>query len=110
MGVGSYQMTDQQLVNYRRAVLDDRLGRQLEEVVAGIEAAGYSVNGDALKRAPRGVDPEHPRVELLKRKGIFASAHHEPSDWMYEETALERIVKVFGDAEPLAAWLRARLL
>lgn len=110
LGVGSYVMSDEQLVAYRRAVLDDRLGRQLEEIVNRIEAAGYEVHGDALKRAPRGVDPEHPRVELLKRKGIFASAHHEPSDWMFQPTALERVVKVFADAEPLSAWLRARLL
>src|SRR5690606_19246057 len=110
LGVGSYQMAPEHLAAYRRAVLDERLGRQLAEIVAGLESVGYGVHGDALKRAPRGVEPDHPRVELLKRKGLFASAHHQPSDWMYQETALERIVKVFADAEPLSDWLRARLL
>ena len=110
VGVGSYMMSDGHLASYRRAVHDERYGKQLADIVAAIEAAGYEMRGDSLKRAPKGFDPEHPRVELLKRKGIFASAHYEPAAWMYEPTALERVVKVFADAEPLSVWLRARLL
>lgn len=110
LGVGSYQMTPEHLAAYRRAVQDERLGSELAAIVGRLEASGYGIHGDALKRAPRGVDPEHPRVELLKRKGLFASAHHEPGEWMYQPTVLERIVKVFADAEPLSKWLRERLL
>lgn len=110
LGVGSYQMTPEHLAAYRRAVQNESSGRRLAQIVSKLESAGYGIHGEALKRAPRGVDPEHPRVELLKRKGLFASTHHAPEHWMYEATVLERIAKAFADAEPLSSWLRVHLL
>lgn len=109
VGVGSYIMLPEQLATYRRAVADDGHGSQLESIVESLTAAGYSIEGDALKRTPRGFAADHPRVELLKRKGIFASSFWPAEEWMFHETALERVASTFAGAEPLATWLRARL-
>jgi uncharacterized protein (TIGR02453 family) len=60
---------------YRAAVLDDKLGPELEAVIAEVEAAGdYTISGDLYKRVPRGYDTDHPRAELLKYKGLHASS------------------------------------
>src|SRR5690606_560566 len=53
LGVGSYMMSDEHLALYRRAVQDDRYGKQLADIVATIEAEGYEIHGDSLKRAPK---------------------------------------------------------
>lgn len=109
MGVGSYVMLPEQLATYRRAVADDGHGGHLEEIVVALAAAGYSLGGDALTRPPRGFEADHPRVELLKRKGIFASQFWPEEEWMFRETALERVAAAFAGAEALSLWLRARL-
>ena len=62
-----------------------------------------------MLRTPRPYEKDHPRAELLKRKGIFAATFWPQDEWMYQETALERVAATFAGAEPLATWLRARL-
>ena len=109
VGFGAYQMREDQLARYRRAVADDRAGGQLEEILAELTALGYVLEGETLKRAPQGFPLDHPRVALLKRKGVFAGADYEPAEWMYGPEALERIAKVFADGERLCAWLRAHV-
>ena len=62
------------LAAYREAVVDERTGPELEAAIEAVRAAGYEVSGDRYKRVPRGYDAEHPRAELLKYKGLHASA------------------------------------
>jgi hypothetical protein len=55
----------------RDALLDPRRGAALGRLVDDLLARGYSTSAmDSLKTAPRGVDPEHPRIALLKQKGL----------------------------------------
>lgn len=35
----------------------------------------FELGGDSLKRAPRGIDPEHPLIEDLKRKDFIAATN-----------------------------------
>jgi len=109
VGVGSYVMLPEQLAVYRRAVADDGHGSSLAAIVADLEAAGYAIGGDSLKRTPRGFAADHPRAALLKRKGIFASRFWPVEDWLFHETALEQVASTFAGAEALSIWLRARL-
>src|SRR5262245_43838605 len=60
VGAGHYMMDPPQLERYRAAVLDDGTGRALARIVAGLERAKFKiVSFDALKRVPKGMDPEH---------------------------------------------------
>lgn len=109
IGVGSYYFHPEHLKLYRRAVADDRLGGELEEIVDEVLAGGYGLIGETLKRAPQGFTEDHPRAALLKRKGIALSAQYAVEDWMHAPHALERVARVFADGERLSSWLRARL-
>ena len=61
------------LAAYRDAVVDDRLGADLETAIAAVRGAGaYAVGGEHYKRVPRGYDAEHPRAELLRYNGLWA--------------------------------------
>jgi len=71
-GLGSFVMTAAQLERYRRAVDDETGGAQLTGVVERLRAEGLEVGGgQALKGAPRGYPADHPRIGLLRWKGLI---------------------------------------
>ncbi len=59
---------------------------------------------DALKRAPRGYDPEHPLVEDLKRKGFTASTNFTQSEACAADF-LKRVTHACRATAPLMAFL-----
>ena len=79
---------------------------RIAKIVADGDAAGYAVGAHAeLKTAPRGVDREHPRIELLRRKGLTASRAWPPAKWMHTRTAADRIAAVWEELAPMCSWL-----
>ena len=82
-GSGMWHMETDQLQRYRRAVDADETGRALEKVVATAAGKGVEISGhDALKSAPKGYDKEHPRIELLRYKGIVTWKSWPPAAWL----------------------------
>ena len=72
---GVWDFPKEMLEAYRQAVVDDKLGVELEQIIAEVQAAGnYVIGGEQYKRVPRGYDADHPRAELLKYKGLHASS------------------------------------
>lgn len=109
-GRGYYMMSPAALERYRQAVVDDATGEELVGVVAATERRGLEVASlETLKTAPRGYPKDHPRIELLRRKGLFAWRNFEPAPWMGTKAAKTRIVKALRDAEPLLAWLQTNV-
>lgn len=105
-GGGAYMMHPEALARFRNAVAEDRSGRGFHEVMAGLERQGYEVEGETLKRPPRGFDPDHPRLRWLKHKGVYVGRYFEPEPWFHTPEALDRVAQIFADVEPLVAWLR----
>lgn len=100
---GMYTMTPDQLERYRRAVADDDSGAKLARIVTGVRRAGVDVTGHGtLKSAPRGFPKEHPRIDLLRFKGLVTW-----QEWPAEGTAHgTRLVRGFLHASaPLQRWL-----
>jgi uncharacterized protein (TIGR02453 family) len=105
-GGGMYHMDSGQLVRYRDAVVADRPGRALEALIAKMRKAGLDVHGsDALKTAPKGYDRDHPRVELLRYKGLVVMKSWPPARWLGTAAAKARVVDLFHAAAPLLHWL-----
>jgi uncharacterized protein (TIGR02453 family) len=106
VGAGMWQMSPDQLARYRDAVAADRAGSELERIVAGIEKAGCSVHGHGvLKSAPRGYSADHPRIALLRNKGITAWQEWPPEPWLATASAKDHIVSFFITTAPLRSWL-----
>lgn len=103
-GSGWYHLGKVQLDRFRRAV-DGTAGERLAGIVEGLEADGFTIGGEALKRSPRGYSPHHPRARLLRHKGLYASRSWEPAAWMGTPKAVDRIVEVWRTAGPLNEWL-----
>ena len=109
-GAGTYHMAPDQLARYRDAVVAGRPGTKLEGIVATLRAGRLDVHGsDALKTTPKGYPRDHPRVELLRYKGIVAMRSWTPGAWLATAGAKKRVVEVYRAAQPLLAWLEAHV-
>ncbi|MFP5375752.1 MAG: DUF2461 domain-containing protein [Acidimicrobiia bacterium] len=70
-GLGYWHMSADQLDRFRRAVADDRTGEPLAAVARSLGRQGVELTSiESLKTAPRGYPKDHPRVELLRHKGL----------------------------------------
>lgn len=111
---GIYWMQRDQLVRYRAAVDDTRTGRALERILDRLTDADSDSDSDSvadmglspLKTAPRGYARDHPRIDLLRRKGVVAHRTLTGPDLADAEAARDFVVSLFQAAQPLNAWLR----
>ncbi len=105
-GSGTYGMTPPQLERYRQAVAADRSGADLEQTIAAVRKQDIEVHGrEVLKSAPRGYPGDHPRIELLRYKGLVAWKEWPVERWLVTAAARQRITDFLAAAQPLNDWL-----
>ena len=110
VGSGMWEMAADQLERYRASVDDDAAGADLEARIAEARSAGLDVRGhDELKTAPRGYPKDHPRVELLRYKGLITWRSWPAAAWLGTARAKDRIVGAFEGARPIVDWLAANV-
>jgi uncharacterized protein (TIGR02453 family) len=110
VGDGMYGMASDQVGRYREAVAADRIGGELEQIIAVIEKQDIEVHGrNVLKTVPRGYPGDHPRGELLRYKGIVAWREWPPEPWLETAEAKDRIAGFLRAARPLSDWLDAHV-
>jgi uncharacterized protein (TIGR02453 family) len=109
-GRGMYWMAPDQLTRYRQAVADDATGSELSAIVAAAARRKIRIAGhEQLKNAPRGYPKDHPRIDLLRNKGLVAWQEWPPAAWLGTKRAKDRVVGFLHASEPLAQWLRANV-
>jgi uncharacterized protein (DUF2461 family) len=103
---GLYATDAPTLARYRAAVLDDAKGPELAKMVRALEKKGYStMAAESLKSAPRGVDPSHPRIDLLKMKGLAVTFPPLPTDKLGSRAIVDWLVAEAKRVAPLVSWL-----
>lgn len=102
---GYYQMASDQVARFRTGVDDERRGTDLASRLAALAAAGLTVAGEQLKTRPRGVDPDHPRLDLLRRKSLYGWREWPPDDALHGLETLDRVLATWRALRPLAEWL-----
>ena len=109
-GCGMYVMAPDQLERYRRAVDHDRTGVALAGLVATAAKAGIEVSAhDTLKTAPRGFAKDHPRLDLLRQKGLITWKQWPVAAWLGTAQAKKRVVDFLHASAPIMAWLDANV-
>jgi len=109
-GSGMHGMAPDQLDRYRQAVASDKTGEELARIVSGIERQEIAVHGrDTLKTAPRGYPADHPRVGLLRHKGLVAWKEWPVGPWLGTSAAKQHVADFLGACQPLCAWLDANV-
>ena len=91
---------------YRAAVADADSGERLADVVASLTEAGFTIEGEAITR-PRGVAPDHPRLDLIRRKWLTASRRYPPSRRLADESAASLVRSDWTRLRPLIDWVTA---
>jgi len=103
---GQYMMDGPQLAHFRAALLDERSGGELSAILKKLTRAGFEIGShDALQRVPRGIDPDHPRADLLKRKGLIVSFPATPRALLVQPALADWLVRHTKRAAPLVEWL-----
>ncbi len=78
VGAGQYVFADATLAKWRRLVAGPK-GAEIAKIVDAMKRAKYSIAAyETLTRVPHGLDPDHPRAELLRRKGSSSASPPSP--------------------------------
>ena len=106
---GMHMMARDQLKRFYAAVDDAKTGPTIMKLVEEAEAAGLEIGGEALKTVARGYPKDHPRVRLLRHKGLTTSRRWEwkkrPPKWLGTPEAGERVVAAWREPVKLTEWL-----
>jgi uncharacterized protein (DUF2461 family) len=91
----------EQIASFRAATAADRSGRQLADLVSSLAADGHEIQGDVMKRVPRGYPADHPRADLLKHRSLIAARELE-GDTVRD---VEPVYRACERMRPLLGWL-----
>ncbi len=112
LGVGSglYRPSPGQLGRYRAAVADERRGPELLALVGGLRRKHIEVSAhETLKTTPRGYPNDHPRVDLLRLKGLTAWKEWPVGGWLASTAPKRRIADLLRATAPLRTWLESNV-
>jgi uncharacterized protein (DUF2461 family) len=105
-GGGVYMPDSAALQRYRAAVAREESGAELVSIVVALREAGFTTMAhEVLKTAPRGTAADHPRIELLRHKGMAVMKAWPVGAWMGTAKAKDRVVTALRAAAPLSEWL-----
>ena len=100
---GCFHTEPDQLARFRTAVDEQVHGERLREIVDGLRP-GWEILGDTLKSRPRGFAADHPRLELLRHRTLYAVRRWEPDDVLHQRDCLTRVRKGWRKLRELNQW------
>ncbi len=107
---GYYFMANDQLKRFRDAVVADGTGEEIAALVADAAQRRYTVGAiGELKTAPRGYDRDHPRIALIRRKGLMLSKDFGAPKWLHTKQAERKIRECWSGARDVCDWLDAHV-
>jgi uncharacterized protein (TIGR02453 family) len=104
-GGGHYDADAATLGRIRNAIVDDRLGQELEDIVESLTADGFEVGGEKLKTSPRGYDADHPRIELLRHKSMTLGKSYGFAPVIHTAELLDLVRADWREATPFVQWV-----
>ena len=105
VGAGCYRLSGATMQRYRDAVDDDRLGGELETIVSEIRKQGYELGGERMRTRPRGVSADHPRLELMRNRGLTAGRSYGSEPWVHGGRLADRVAGDWRALVPLVDWM-----
>lgn len=105
-GAGHYMMEPEALARFRGAVADEKRGQELTRILAALAKKGFPASSyESLKRVPKGFDPDHPRADLLKAKGLIVGFPELPKGIMATPKLTAWLATRCASVVPLVEWL-----
>jgi uncharacterized protein (DUF2461 family) len=107
VSAGHWSFDTGQLRRYRAAV-DGPAGEELVHLLNGLH--GLAVDpGRVLVGNPRGFRSEHPRIGLLRHRGLQVTRSWPVGDWLGTREPLRRVQDAWRAAGPVVRWLEAHV-
>ena len=106
LAIGTWEVGKELLPLLRERFADDKTGGKLQRIMDGLAKEGFSLSAhEELKRVPAPYPADHPRAELLKRKGLSVSVPDIPEELMTGRELLDWMSDRVHMAAPVALWL-----
>ncbi len=103
---GHYQVEKESLERFRSAVAHDRRGPEFVAILRSLSKKGFVEHvAERTKRVPKGFEPEHPRAELLKCKGLTVLFPTLPKELLTSPKLVKWIATACKTSAPLVDWL-----
>ncbi len=100
---GWYAPQGEQIARYRTSV-EGPAGAELERILKTLSRS-WRVDGRQMKTRPRGVDPDHPRLELLRNRAVTVSRHYPVDASLGTRKAFTSVRSGWRAMRPLVEWL-----
>jgi uncharacterized protein (TIGR02453 family) len=108
-GSGRWHLEPAELTQYRAGVAGPD-GAELAVIVAALEKAEVEVHGHGtLKSAPRGYPADHPRIGLLRHKGLTTWRRWSPEAWLSTDAPAGKLKEFFRTSADLCDWLTSHV-
>src|ERR1700722_6052861 len=108
-GAGRWHLEPDELTRYRAGVAGPD-GAELAAIVTALSAGGVEVHGHGtLKSAPRGYTADHPRIDLLRPKGLTTGRHWDQEPWLSTPAPLQETREFFRTSAAFCDWLSAHV-
>ena len=101
---GWYAPQGQQVARYRDAV-DSGHADHLRGLITKLERQGWEIDGQPLKTRPRGVDADHPNLDLLRFRALIGLRHFAVEPWLGTRKTLTVVRNGWRQLRPLTEWL-----
>jgi uncharacterized protein (TIGR02453 family) len=103
---GAHGLATDQARRLRAAVAEDLPGLALVALLDRLQAQGFTVDGDRLKRVPSEFDKDHPRAGLLTLKTLWAHQYVAAGEVLHTAGARDAVATAWRQVQPLNDWLR----
>ncbi len=104
---GQFGLAKEKLKAFREAVDHNEIGQKLAQIVARLKEGGYEIGGSHYKNIPRGYDKAHPRADLLKHNGLYASSETIPPNNLASSDLIDICFARYQAMASLQQWLAA---
>lgn len=105
-GVGMHIFSKDHLKKYRDAVVDKKLGAELNRIIKEItKKKDYKLGWVKYKKVPNGYDKNHPNAEFLLYGGIGFTYEKKIPKEFYSKEFSNFTYKIFKDLSPIHFWL-----
>jgi len=105
VGGGYYRMAGDQLARFRAAVDEPRRGEELRRRLSALEADGLTVAGELLATRPRGVPADHPRLDLLRHRSLYAWRRWAGEKELLNPGLVDLVAVTWRRLTPMLEWL-----
>lgn len=100
---GWYAPEGAQVARYRQSVVGPA-GAELERILRSLKRS-WEIDGRPMKTRPRGIDADHPRLELLRNRALTVSRTYPAEPWLGTRKALTTVRNGWRAMRPLVEWL-----